>query len=72
MQATGAVALFTLDAAGSEFSVRFNKYSEHVKIHIPGRHNIQNCLAAAGLCLAVVGAGVGRQAVAEGVVGTTG
>ena len=31
----------------------FNNYSEKVTTRLPGRHNIQNCLAAAGLCLAV-------------------
>lgn len=42
-----------MDAEGSEFSIIFNNYSEKVVTSLPGRHNILNCLAAAGLCLAV-------------------
>lgn len=42
-----------MDAEGSEFSIMFNNYSEKVITSLPGRHNILNCLAAAGLCLAV-------------------
>ena len=40
-----------MDASGSEFSIVFNDCSEKVTTRLPGRHNIQNCLAAAGLCL---------------------
>jgi UDP-N-acetylmuramoyl-L-alanyl-D-glutamate--2,6-diaminopimelate ligase len=53
-----------MDAAGSEFSIIFNNYSEKVTTRLPGRHNIQNCLAAAGLCLA---AGIGLHEVAQGL-----
>jgi len=53
-----------MDAAGSEFSIIFENYSETVTTHIPGRHNILNCLAAAGLCL---GAGIGLGDVAAGL-----
>jgi len=53
-----------MDAAGSEFSIIFNHYSEKVITRLPGRHNIQNCLAAAGLCLA---AGIGLHEVANGL-----
>jgi UDP-N-acetylmuramoyl-L-alanyl-D-glutamate--2,6-diaminopimelate ligase len=53
-----------MDAAGSEFSIIFNNYSEKVNTRLPGRHNIQNCLAAAGLCLA---AGIGLHDVAKGL-----
>lgn len=53
-----------MDAAGSEISIIFNDYSEKVTTRLPGRHNIQNCLAAAGLCLA---AGIGLHEVAKGL-----
>lgn len=53
-----------MDAAGSEFSIIFNNYSEKVTTRLPGRHNIQNCLAAAGLCLAT---GIGLHEVAQGL-----
>ena len=53
-----------MDAAGSEFSIIFENYSEKVTTHLPGRHNILNCLAAAGLCL---GAGIGLSDVAAGL-----
>ena len=42
-----------MDATGSVFAIEFNHQSEKVTTHLPGRHNISNCLAAAGLCLAV-------------------
>ncbi|MDH4201711.1 MAG: UDP-N-acetylmuramoyl-L-alanyl-D-glutamate--2,6-diaminopimelate ligase [Phycisphaerae bacterium] len=53
-----------MDAAGSEFSIIFNNYSEKVNTRLPGRHNIQNCLAAAGLCLST---GIGLLEVAKGL-----
>jgi UDP-N-acetylmuramoyl-L-alanyl-D-glutamate--2,6-diaminopimelate ligase len=53
-----------MDAAGSEFSIIFNNYSEKVTSHLPGRHNIENCLAAAGLCLA---AGVALHDICRGL-----
>jgi UDP-N-acetylmuramoyl-L-alanyl-D-glutamate--2,6-diaminopimelate ligase len=53
-----------MDAVGSEFSIIFENYSEKVTTHLPGRHNILNCLAAAGLCL---GAGVGLDDIAAGL-----
>ena len=53
-----------MDAEGSEFSIVFNNYSEKVTTRLPGRHNIQNCLAAAGLCLA---AGIKLHDVAIGL-----
>ncbi|MHC4256828.1 MAG: UDP-N-acetylmuramoyl-L-alanyl-D-glutamate--2,6-diaminopimelate ligase [Planctomycetota bacterium] len=53
-----------MDAAGSEFSIIFENYSEKVSTHLPGRHNILNCLAAAGLCL---GAGIGLSDIAAGL-----
>ena len=53
-----------MDAAGSEFSIVFNNYSERVTSHLPGRHNIQNCLAAAGLCLAT---GIKLHDIAKGL-----
>ena len=53
-----------MDAAGSEFSIIFENYSEKVNTHLPGRHNILNCLAAAGLCL---GAGIGLGDIAAGL-----
>lgn len=42
----------SMDAAGSVFSIVFNDYKEKVQTCLPGRHNISNHLAAAGLCLA--------------------
>ena len=53
-----------MDAAGSEFSIIFENHDEKVTTHLPGRHNILNCLAAAGLCL---GAGIGLADVAAGL-----
>lgn len=53
-----------MDAAGSEFSIIFENYSEKVITPIPGRHNILNCLAAAGLCL---GAGIGLSDIVAGL-----
>lgn len=41
-----------MDVTGSQFSLEFNSISEKVTTFLPGLHNIQNCLAAAGLCLA--------------------
>lgn len=57
-----------VDAAGSEFSIVFNNYSEKVHCRLPGRHNIQNCLAAAGLCLAC---GFQLDVIARGLSGLT-
>ncbi|OQY03932.1 MAG: UDP-N-acetylmuramoyl-L-alanyl-D-glutamate--2,6-diaminopimelate ligase [Planctomycetales bacterium 4572_13] len=53
-----------MDATGSEFSIIFENHSEKVTTHIPGRHNILNCLTAAGLCL---GAGIGLSDIAAGL-----
>lgn len=53
-----------MDAGGSEFSIVFENDSETVFTRLPGRHNIQNCLAAAGLCL---GAGIGLDDIAAGL-----
>lgn len=55
-----------MDASGSEFSIIFNNYSEKIALQIPGRHNIQNALAAAGLCLA---AGISLMDIAAGLSG---
>jgi UDP-N-acetylmuramoyl-L-alanyl-D-glutamate--2,6-diaminopimelate ligase len=56
----------TMDAFGSAFRIVFNNYSEDVSLKLPGRHNIQNALAAAGLCLA---AGISLHDVAQGLSG---
>jgi len=53
-----------MDASGSVFDIEFNNYKERVLTFLPGRHNISNCLAAAGLCLA---AGIGLQDIAQGL-----
>ena len=53
-----------MDASGSVFDIEFNNYKERVLTLLPGRHNISNCLAAAGLCLA---AGIGLQDIAQGL-----
>ena len=53
-----------MDASGSVFDIEFNHIRERVKIALPGRHNISNCLAAAGLCLAV---GIGLRDITEGL-----
>lgn len=53
-----------MDASGSVFDMAFNQVRERVEIVIPGRHNISNCLAAAGLCLA---AGIGLRDIASGL-----
>ncbi len=53
-----------MNASGSVFAIEFNQMSEKVTTHLPGRHNISNCLAAAGLCLA---AGIGLHDIACGL-----
>jgi UDP-N-acetylmuramoyl-L-alanyl-D-glutamate--2,6-diaminopimelate ligase len=53
-----------MDSQGSEFSIVFENYSEKVTTRLPGRHNILNCLAAAGLCL---GSGIGLGDIAAGL-----
>ncbi len=53
-----------MDATGSVFAIEFNNQSEKVTTRLPGRHNISNCLAAAGLCLA---AGIGLHDIACGL-----
>lgn len=53
-----------MDMFGSEFSIVFNNYSEKVALKLPGRHNIQNALAATGLCLA---AGISLHEAAGGL-----
>lgn len=53
-----------MDAAGSVFDLTFNGIRAQVKTVLPGRHNISNCLAAAGLCLA---AGIGLSDIAAGL-----
>jgi UDP-N-acetylmuramoyl-L-alanyl-D-glutamate--2,6-diaminopimelate ligase len=55
-----------MDAYGSEFSIIFNNYSEKVALKLPGRHNIQNALTAAGLCLA---AGISLHDITAGLSG---
>ena len=53
-----------MDASGSVFDIEFNNYKERVLTFLPGRHNISNCLAAAGLCLAT---GFGLQDIVQGL-----
>ncbi len=53
-----------MDASGSVFDLTFNQLRERVETVLPGRHNISNCLAAAGLCLA---AGIGLSDIAAGL-----
>jgi UDP-N-acetylmuramoyl-L-alanyl-D-glutamate--2,6-diaminopimelate ligase len=54
----------SMDASGSVFSIVFNNYKERVHTCLPGRHNISNHLAAAGLCLA---AGFDLSTIAKGL-----
>ncbi|MHC5082892.1 MAG: UDP-N-acetylmuramoyl-L-alanyl-D-glutamate--2,6-diaminopimelate ligase, partial [Planctomycetota bacterium] len=54
----------SMDTGGSEFSIQFNNFTEKVTLAMPGRHNIQNGLAAAGLCLAC---GLGLGDIAQGL-----
>ncbi len=54
----------SMDARGSVFRIEFNNYMEKVRTALPGRHNISNHLAAAGLCLA---AGFDLGTVAKGL-----
>jgi UDP-N-acetylmuramoyl-L-alanyl-D-glutamate--2,6-diaminopimelate ligase len=56
--------IHSMDTAGSVFSIEFNGYMEKVTTPLPGRHNISNHLAAAGLCLA---AGFDLKAVTKGL-----
>jgi UDP-N-acetylmuramoyl-L-alanyl-D-glutamate--2,6-diaminopimelate ligase len=44
--------VFSMGTSGSELAIEFNNYMEKVRTPLPGRHNISNILAAAGLCLA--------------------
>ncbi|MBL7214311.1 MAG: UDP-N-acetylmuramoyl-L-alanyl-D-glutamate--2,6-diaminopimelate ligase [Phycisphaerae bacterium] len=53
-----------MDTSGSEFDIEFNHIRQRVKTVLPGRHNISNCLAAAGLCLAT---GFGLSDIAAGL-----
>jgi UDP-N-acetylmuramoyl-L-alanyl-D-glutamate--2,6-diaminopimelate ligase len=53
-----------MDISGSVFDIEFNDMRQRVQTGLPGRHNISNCLAAAGLCLA---AGVGLDDIAAGL-----
>lgn len=54
----------SMNTGGSEFSIVFNNYKEKVITPLPGRHNISNHLAAAGLCLA---AGFDLGTIAKGL-----
>lgn len=54
----------SMDATGSVFSIVFNNYKEKVRTPLPGKHNISNHLAAAGLCLA---AGFDLATIAQGL-----
>ncbi len=60
------IAAYTesMDANGSVFSIEFNSCREKVRTPLPGKHNISNYLAAAGLCLA---AGFDLTTVARGL-----
>ncbi|MCE5186406.1 MAG: UDP-N-acetylmuramoyl-L-alanyl-D-glutamate--2,6-diaminopimelate ligase [Planctomycetaceae bacterium] len=53
-----------MDASGTQFSIIFNDYSEKVALKLPGGHNVQNALAATGLCLA---AGISLHDIAKGL-----
>ena len=56
--------IHSMDAMGSVFSLIFNNIMEKVRTPLCGIHNIQNHLAAAGLCLA---AGLDLTQVAQGL-----
>jgi UDP-N-acetylmuramoyl-L-alanyl-D-glutamate--2,6-diaminopimelate ligase len=42
-----------MDITGTIFNFKFRDQTENVKCKMPGEHNVSNCLAAAGLCIAV-------------------
>jgi len=52
-----------IDASGSRFSLTWRGRTVEVSCGLVGRHNVSNCLAAAGMCLAV-GAGLDDVAAA--------
>ena len=42
----------SMDINGSIFFLKYNQQQQQIKTLLPGKHNISNCLAAAGLCIA--------------------
>ena len=54
----------SMDITGSVFSLDYAGQKQKVKTTLPGRYNISNCLAAAGMCLA---AGFDLSQVAAGI-----
>jgi UDP-N-acetylmuramoyl-L-alanyl-D-glutamate--2,6-diaminopimelate ligase len=61
-----------MDISGTVFILEYKGQKQKIKTALPGRHNVSNHLAAAGLCLAVgfdlqsVAAGLGRLEVVPG------
>jgi UDP-N-acetylmuramoyl-L-alanyl-D-glutamate--2,6-diaminopimelate ligase len=62
----------SMDISGTIFVLEFKGQKQKIKTALPGRHNVSNHLAAAGLCLAVgfdlqsTAAGLGRLEVVPG------
>jgi UDP-N-acetylmuramoyl-L-alanyl-D-glutamate--2,6-diaminopimelate ligase len=56
--------LIQSDAEGSRYTLHYAGHSVHVDSPLPGRHNISNHLACAGLCLA---AGLSLESIATGL-----
>ena len=54
----------SMDAAGTVFVLEYAGREQKIKTPLMGRHNVSNCLAAAGLCL---GAGFNLETIATGL-----
>ncbi len=53
----------SMDITGTTFTLEYDRQSQKIKTSLPGRYNVSNCLAAAGLCLA---AGIDLKTIVEG------
>ncbi len=54
----------SMDITQTTFSLEYAGQNQKIKTSLPGRYNVSNCLAAAGLCLA---AGIDLETIAKGV-----
>jgi UDP-N-acetylmuramoyl-L-alanyl-D-glutamate--2,6-diaminopimelate ligase len=54
----------SIDITGTVFTLEYQGQKQKIKTALPGRHNVSNHLAAAGLCLAV---GFDLQSIAKGL-----
>jgi len=62
----------SMDISGTDFALEYKGDKQRIKTALPGRHNVSNHLAAAGLCLAVgfdlqnIATGLGRLQMVPG------